>query len=611
MTEPANKVTRIDKLMERGKKIAARFDGWANVLTGLSRSRDKRTAATIEAARIWTGEELDEIYAGSDLIATLVDLPANEMVREWVTIKTPDEEKTGAGAALLEAFGDLDAQSAFGEAETMARLTGGSVIMLGIDDNADDVEEPLDEDNIQSVRWLEVFDRFDLQIVEVYGDPTQPKFGLPSVYRIIRNSTAANKLADHGNGGDTLIHETRLLVFRGVRTTRRRREVLDGWDDSVVTRAEIPIRDLEASFHSLAHLMLDMSQAVYKIKGLANLLAADQDDLVVKRLQFMDMARSVLRAIPLDADGEEFIRQATPLSGVPDAIDRLMSSAAGAARMPITLLFGESPGGLNATGATDLRFFYDGIRAQQVTKIGAPLRRLGGLLYRAKDGPTGGDEPESWTIEFLPLWAPTPKDKADTNKLNAETDALYLDRAVISPSEVAASRFAPGLGGDIIIDPDEPRPDEDADDPDETGDDIDPTPEPEAEPTDEGEAMPEEAVDPTTALNGAQVTAMLDIVGRVALGELPRETGVEIIAAAFPLDREAAGRVMGEVGKTFFVETAPAPAPAPGVPTPPDPDPDPEEPEETGSSHEPDDPEDDDGNTGHESGHESGHEEDE
>ncbi len=591
MVEPAK--TRLDRLMEQGKKIAGRFDGWANVLTGLSRGRDKRTAAAIVAARIWTGDELDELYSGSDLIGTLVDLPANEMVREWVTIKTPDEEKSNAGALLLEALEKLDAKSVFGEAESMARLTGGAIIMLGADDGAEDVKEPLKEDNIQSVLWLEVFDRFDLEIVEVYGDPALPKFGRPSIYRITRNSTAANKLADHGITGDTLIHETRLLVFRGVRTTRRRRELLDGWDDSVVTRAEVPIRDLEQAFHSLAHLMLDMSQAVYKIKGLANLLAADQDDKVIKRLQFMDLARSTIRAIPLDADGEDFTRQATPLTGVPDALGRLMSQAAAAARMPIMLLFGESPGGLQATGAADVRFFYDGIRAQQPLKIGAPLRRLGEILYRAKEGPTAGVEPNNWMIEFLPLWAPTAKEKADTNKLNAETDALYLDRAVVSPSEVAASRFAPGLGGDIIIDPDEDRPDEDDDDPDKPGDDT-PEPDAEPEPADEGNPMPEEAVDPTTALNGAQVTALLDVVGRVARGALPRQTGVEIIAAAFPLDRAAADVVMGEVGRGFVVAET---IPQPGEPTPPEPD-------ETGNPDDPDEPEDDDdGNTGHEPEH--------
>ena len=60
-----------------------------------------------------------------------------------------------------------------------------------------------------------------------------------------------------------------------------------------------------------------------------------------------------------------------------------------------------------------------------------------------------------------------------------------------------------------------------------------------------------EAVDPTQALNDAQVTAMLEILDRVAAGRLPRESGINAIAASFPLSREDAERIMGEVGKGF------------------------------------------------------------
>lgn len=60
-----------------------------------------------------------------------------------------------------------------------------------------------------------------------------------------------------------------------------------------------------------------------------------------------------------------------------------------------------------------------------------------------------------------------------------------------------------------------------------------------------------QAVDPKTALNGAQVEALMAVVQAVAEGQLPRATGIEIIVAAFPVSREDAERIMGEVGKTF------------------------------------------------------------
>lgn len=72
---------------------------------------------------------------------------------------------------------------------------------------------------------------------------------------------------------------------------------------------------------------------------------------------------------------------------------------------------------------------------------------------------------------------------------------------------------------------------------------------------------------PTISLNGAQVTSLLEIVNQIAAREIPRDTGVELIMAAFALSREDADRIVGEVGRTFFAanpgDTAPPAAPPP------------------------------------------------
>lgn len=64
---------------------------------------------------------------------------------------------------------------------------------------------------------------------------------------------------------------------------------------------------------------------------------------------------------------------------------------------------------------------------------------------------------------------------------------------------------------------------------------------------------PTEAVakDPQASLNGAQVDALKGIVSDVALGRIPRETGIELIVAAFPLSQAQADKIMGTVGNGF------------------------------------------------------------
>lgn len=64
-----------------------------------------------------------------------------------------------------------------------------------------------------------------------------------------------------------------------------------------------------------------------------------------------------------------------------------------------------------------------------------------------------------------------------------------------------------------------------------------------------------------TALNGAQITGMLDIVSAVAEGKLPHDGGKAILAAAFPM---LPPEMLSAIIDTIEVkEPAPAPAPAP------------------------------------------------
>jgi hypothetical protein len=190
-------------------------------------------------------------------------------------------------------------------------------------------------------------------------------------------------------------------------------------------------------------LLQDFAQAVFRIKDLAELVATDRDDVVIKRAQLMDMMRSTVNGILLDTE-EEFERKTTSLAGFHELLQQLSLRLAAAADMPVTLLMGQAPSGLNATGDSDIRFFYDRVRGKQKTQLKPRLERLLKIVFNAKQGPTRGLEPENWSLKFNPLWQTTDKEQADTRNVQANTDKIYIDAGVVSPEEIAASRF----GGD-------------------------------------------------------------------------------------------------------------------------------------------------------------------
>ena len=54
-----------------------------------------------------------------------------------------------------------------------------------------------------------------------------------------------------------------------------------------------------------------------------------------------------------------------------------------------------------------------------------------------------------------------------------------------------------------------------------------------------------------TAMNGAQVTALVDVVSQVAAGMIPRESAIRIIEKAFMISTEEANKILGKAGAGF------------------------------------------------------------
>ncbi len=108
------------------------------------------------------------------------------------------------------------------------------------------------------------------------------------------------------------------------------------------------------------------------------------------------------------------------------------------------------------------------------------------------------------------------------------------------------------------------------------GDDVDPDAESEApasdakpDPSAEGGTGQEIKTTEASVLNGAQVSAAVDIVAKVVLGELPRDSGIAMLEMFFNLTTEAAKKVMGSAGTPKPTTPNPTPEGAPDKSSPP------------------------------------------
>lgn len=416
-----NKTTPLD---------SQRSDGWANLITrqGFA-ARDKTENWGIKRPPVLDSDLLTALYHGDDLAANIVDKYVNEMTREgW---QLHHGESTGADTSqeLKKYLADLGWDEAERTAMRMARLYGGAAIFVGADDGSD-ASLPLNLSNISEIRHLTVWANHELTIHRYDDDTSSKTFDQPIEYSV--NSTTQ------------IIHASRIIQYDGTFTERlRRRTVNSGWADSAFVRIFAVIRGYAANWKTIETLMADFSQGVYTMTGLAEAMAADQENVIHSRLSLMDYARSSQNSILLDADGEAFSRIATPMAGLPETARLWMSRVASATNMPITLLFGESPGGLSATGESDADNWANEIKGQQTARLLDPLKKFLTIAFATTTGPTGGAEPDSWSIKYIPLYQMTQPEEAAMRKTMAEVDNIYITAGVVLPEEVTLSRVAP------------------------------------------------------------------------------------------------------------------------------------------------------------------------
>lgn len=414
----------------------ARMDSWTSTITGLGvRGRDRTQSVYFARDNALTQQGLDALYRHDGLARRIVDLIANEMTREWFKIEgDPDDDVNGK----LEAIG---AKLAVRDLIRWGRLYGGAIAVMLIDDGGD-LAEPVNEGSIQDVLGVHVYDRWQVrwETADLYVNPAEPKFGQPMLYRV--SPGGAMRAPDGRFASDFAVHETRVLRFDGVPLPRSQLLGNAGWGDSVLQAPYTQLRNIGAVYAGAANIVEDFIQATISVKGLSELVATNQSAAVYERMNILDMTRHVLNAIFLDADGETYQKHASSVGGLPDLLDRFANALSATTGIPVTLLMGQAPAGLQATGDADIRNWYDKIAAEQNDRLSPLVERLVRLIFLSRAA--GIAEPENWKIEWCPLWQLTEQEEANVRKTRAETDAIYISASVLDPDEVAVSRF----GGD-------------------------------------------------------------------------------------------------------------------------------------------------------------------
>jgi phage-related protein (TIGR01555 family) len=431
-------------------------DKLVNVVAGMGGERDK-AAHTTYGTPSMSDQQLENAYRGAWLPRKIVDIPAQDATRRWRGWQAdkPQIEKIEAEEKRLKVRQKVK------QAMIKARLSGGSAIFIGTGEA--DPSKPLKPETLGpgGIKYLTVLDRKALKAGELETDVLADTYGRPRNYTISGAATAAQ----------VTIHPSRLAIFLGSEVPAEMTSGLveRGWSDSVLMSVMDAITNADSTMANMASLVFEAKVDVFKVPGLLGKLASDKtgtyERSLLQRFSLAALMKGTNGALLMDAD-ELYESKSANFGGLPDVADRFLQAVAGAADIPATRLLGMAPAGMNATGDSDLRNYYDRLQSMQELDLTPALELLDECLIRS----ALGSRPPEIHYEWKPLWQATATDKATIGKTIADTLKVLKDSRMF-PDEALARAAAttvveygivPGLEAAIEEFGDE-LPDEEAD----------------------------------------------------------------------------------------------------------------------------------------------------
>lgn len=416
-----------------------RVDGYSNMLNKYGTTQDNSQYYSYNPESYVSDIELTMQYESNGLFAKIIDRPSEEATKHGLDIDFGDES---ISEYIEERLDDLEWEDAFATAEKWARLYGGAIIVMLIDDGGR-LQDPVNWDKAKTIEELRVFERPLVQTVS--GASGRANYTIPEFYDV------------SSIYGSFRVHKSRCLIFKNGRMPEQTMsENYREWGIPEFIRIRKALRECVTS-HEYGVLLLERSsQAIYKMNNLANLLATEEgEDKVLNRLQIIDMARNILNSIAIDNEGEDYDFKSISLSGTKDIIEATCNMLSAVTNVPQTVLFGASPTGENATGESDLENYYNLVEGIQKRNMKTNTRIIIDCLL--KEGKRTGaiDSIPRYKIKFAALWSQTDEErinldtmKAALSKTKADTANVYLQAGVMDPEEV---RKALAKEGEFVI----------------------------------------------------------------------------------------------------------------------------------------------------------------
>lgn len=384
------------------------IDGaYVNFVSNLNTGRDKASHGQFIKGIGISVYELEAVY--QDWLAKkIVDRPVSDMLRAGWYFDGLSEQQS---RKFMEACTRLQLVPQLGRLLRYTRLYGVAYLLLGVNDNKQ-LYEPLDVVRDNSLQFFTVVKKGCIEADTTRYLPLEMTAGLekqPEFYKYQRD-----------NGQRIQIHHSRVI------------ELKHGDDgESLLEAIYNTIKQFASTNAGASSLVHEAKVDIIRVPDLVDNLT-NRLQTVTERFRAAALLKSINGMLVLDKQ-EEYDSKQYAFGGLPELMREFAIQTAGAADIPYTVLFGQSPAGMNSTGEHDTRNYYDSIATQQQWVLRPLLEKLFGLIAQSSIGGL----PAGFSFTFQPLWQLDPKTRSEVEKNNAERDRVYRELNVLTEAHIA------------------------------------------------------------------------------------------------------------------------------------------------------------------------------
>lgn len=399
-------------------------DGLQNVVANLGTGRDK-SSHTVYVADNLTSEQLVNMYRSSWLAAAICDYPAEDATRKWRSWRA----EAGQITKIEAEENRLGLQHKVQEALIASRILGGSALYISAE-NQDPAQPLKPGDKLNS---LVLMGKDELTPGEIVRDISNPYYGKPEFYEINTD----------GKGSRVRVHASRFAIFTGRKVPGASVYASSGvWGDSALQSTLSAIKSADTSVANIASLIFEANVDVMKVQGFADLLAQHQDELILRRARLQAAMKGINGMLMIDAQ-DDYEKKSAVFSGLESLMGRFFEWVSGAARIPVTRLFGRAVAALSGSGEGDERVYYDRIADIQSQGIEPAISLLDECIITQ----ALGERPAEIYYEWAPLRQKSEAETADifTKYANAARSLAGANAGEVVPMDALSDAMVNAL----------------------------------------------------------------------------------------------------------------------------------------------------------------------